>query len=878
MGPPEVIGEQDDLKTPEVVQSGSESPPNWNDLRTYTRAKQAIANVVRRLDSHFRHSDDELRAAACRDLMVKLAEDRFTLAVLGQFNRGKSSLMNAIMGRQILPTGVLPLTSAITVLRFGSCERLVIERKGWSLPETAPFSALPNYVTQQGNPGNEKKVERVYVELPLPFLRRGLEFVDTPGVGSAVDANTATTMEFLPRCDAALFVTSVDTPLTAVETDLLSKLRGYVRKIIFIINKTDLLDDQERQQVVTYIIGALQRQMGTSSLRVFAASSKKGLKAKLAGDSEAYKESGLGPLEEAITSFLAVEKSSSFLMAILDKAAAIASRELQELDAARQAQGIPPETLEQKLSQLQDRFRQLKQDRDRDLAELRQRARQSATTSLDREFAAFVSAQMPTILAQLEREVSDASGWSSNAANLAADRVLRGFWEKVTEWINSLGPRLETEINQATRPARAPLENQLAAIPSAAVSVTGGGPREDIQKAEDAEPLPSLDLPPLALRKPQWTPKIPGTLRYTPVSLGRRRVQDCLRKQFEEAVAACRAEASKAVDRAVNQAVDQLASAVQDLAGRTESRLLTAISSQACKAAWPADHSSADVCPASGRERIVEIQQSISSLRDAILRHDPAEQLPGALDLGPAAVVPSAPSPAEAEPEATRSELPDVRSELQRWGCPLCNHLIDTAFEFYRHFQYRLSADETTQRLFAEQLGLCPLHTWQLAAISSPQGLSVGFPKLLERVSAILSGLLDEPSEMAGRVAALVPTGGSCQVCGLLRAEEHEHVARLLQFLGQPVGRDTYVRGHGFCLRHLAALLAASPPADLATFLLGEAVRRFDQLSEDMQSYAIKRDAIRSGLLTGDEEQAYLRALVRLAGHQGLCGVWPPGE
>ena len=252
----EVIADRAELNNPEILPSGYANQPDRCELRAYTRDKQAVAAVVRRLDAHFRHAGDEPRAEACRELMVKLAEDRFTLAVLGQFNRGKSSLMNAIMGRQILPTGVLPLTSAITVLRFGSHEQLVVERKGWPFPETAPFSALAGYVTQQGNPGNEKQVERVYVELPLPFLRRGLEFVDTPGVGSAVDANTATTMDFLPRCDAALFVTSVDTPLTAVETDLLSRLRQYVRKIIFIINKTDLLDDQECQEVVAYIVGA----------------------------------------------------------------------------------------------------------------------------------------------------------------------------------------------------------------------------------------------------------------------------------------------------------------------------------------------------------------------------------------------------------------------------------------------------------------------------------------------------------------------------------------------------------------------------------------------------------------------------------------------
>jgi len=878
MDPTQVIAEQNDLKTPEAVPSGPESPPDWGDLRTYTRAKQAIANVVRRLDAHFRHSGDELRATACRELMVKLAEDRFTLAVLGQFNRGKSSLMNAIMGRHILPTGVLPLTSAITVLRFGSHEQLVIERRGWSFPETAPFSALPSYVTQQGNPGNEKQVQRVYVELPLPFLRRGLEFVDTPGVGSAVDANTATTMEFLPRCDAALFVTSVDTPLTAVETDLLSKLRQYVRKIIFIINKTDLLDAEECQEVVAYIIGALQRQMGTTSLRAYATSSKKGLAAKVARDDEAYRQSGLGTVEEAIASFLAVEKASTFLVAILDKAATIASREARELDAAGQAQAISSEVLQEKLSQLQNRFRQLKDDRGRGLLQLRQQARQRATETMDAEFSAFVAQQMPEVLEQVDRVVNQSHDWwPSGAAQHAADRMLGYFWEKLTEWINSQQPRLEREINQATGQAKASLESKLVTIPSAAVSVMGGITDDPAEKPDDGEPLPSLDLPSLTLRKPQWSPRIPGTLKCIPMPLGRRRVRECLRSQVEEAIAACRNEASRAVDRCMNQAVDELASAVDGLASRAESCLTKAWSAQAAGVGAPGGNGLVKTDPASRRQEIAEIQESLNSLRDTILRHDSAALK--ALDQGPAVVVPAASAPqTEAEPGITATEEPDVRRGLREWGCPVCNHLMEAAFEFYRKFQYSLSADEATQRAFADQLGFCPLHTWQLAAIASPQGLSLGYPKLLERLSDTLSGLLDGRSEAAGSVAAIVRSAQTCQVCRLLQSEEQGHIARLSQFFAEPAGREAYGRGHGVCLRHLALLLGASPPAEIARFLLGEAVRRFDQLSEDMRNYAIKRDAIRSGLLTSDEDEAYLRALIRLAGHKGLCGVWAAEE
>jgi hypothetical protein len=76
--------------------------------------------------------------------MAKLAEDRFSIAVLGQFKRGKSSLLNAIIGSNLLPTGILPLTSVITIVRFGSRERLVIQRRGRQFPEHEPIAALPD--------------------------------------------------------------------------------------------------------------------------------------------------------------------------------------------------------------------------------------------------------------------------------------------------------------------------------------------------------------------------------------------------------------------------------------------------------------------------------------------------------------------------------------------------------------------------------------------------------------------------------------------------------------------------------------------------------------------------------------------------------------
>jgi hypothetical protein len=315
-----------------------------------------------------------------------------------------------------------------------------------------------------------------------------------------------------------------------------------------------------------------------------------------------------------------------------------------------------------------------------------------------------------------------------------------------------------------------------------------------------------------------------------------------------------------------------LAFTVQVLASRAESRLMKALNDQAGGAPPPAEDGLATADPADRRQQIAEIQQSLSSLRDAILRHD-SDGLE-ALDQGPAMVVASAPPRSEAKPQPTASDKPDWPNELQGRACPVCNYLASAAFEFYCKWQYTFSTDEPTQRAFADQLGFCPLHTWQLAALASPQTLSLGYPKLLERVSTALSDALDGASETAGSVAALVQSSRGCHVCRLLQSEEQGHIGRLSQILAEPAGRDAYARGHGVCLRHLAALLAASPSADLARFLLGEAGRQFDRLAEDMRNYAIKRDAIRSGLLSDDESQAHLRALVHLAGHKWLRGPW----
>lgn len=303
--------------------------PDLEKLRVYSQAKMNLASQLRTVREAFTLLGLEDGEQQCGELVVKLAEDHFTLAVLGQFKRGKSSLMNAIIGRELLPTGVLPLTSAITTLKYGPEERLIISQENSSFTKKLPVDSLSDYVTEKGNPGNQKKVKTACVELPVPFLRRGIEFVDTPGVGSAIMTNTKVTYDFLPKCDAVIFVTGADTPMTSTELSFLREIREYVDKIFFVVNKIDIATEKERSEVLQFVSDTIRSQIECEAVKIFPVSARRGLDARITGDSALYEKSGLKALEESLSSFLSKEKSAVFLASVANKALKILEQEIE---------------------------------------------------------------------------------------------------------------------------------------------------------------------------------------------------------------------------------------------------------------------------------------------------------------------------------------------------------------------------------------------------------------------------------------------------------------------------------------------------------------------------------------------------------------------
>jgi hypothetical protein len=243
-------------------------------------ALKMTGDRLRELEDLARDAQADAIAAETRTLAERAAEGRFHAACVGQFKRGKSTLLNALVGFDVLPAGVVPVTSVPTVLRYGDPPPSMDGSEGrrslsariqsadgvWT---AIPSDSLVEFVAEERNPGNEKGVRAVEVFVPSPLLRSGLCLVDTPGLGSVFEANTASTRAFLPQIDAALVVLGADPPLSGEELALVQEIAREVPALIFVLNKADRVSERERMEAEQFARRVLAERIRRPVERVF---------------------------------------------------------------------------------------------------------------------------------------------------------------------------------------------------------------------------------------------------------------------------------------------------------------------------------------------------------------------------------------------------------------------------------------------------------------------------------------------------------------------------------------------------------------------------------------------------------------------------------
>jgi len=794
-------------------------------LTGYQRRRLELADMIRAVLPVAHAYGDEQREQDIRALLTRLAAGRFQLAVIGQFSRGKTTLMNALLGEAYLPTGALPMTSVVTTVRYGTRARALVRSHAAALPVEVPVAEVARFVARASADRARMRVASVEVEIPAELLRLGFEFVDTPGVGSAIAANTAATLRYLPRADAVVFVTGFDSALTRAEADFLTTAAGQAGKLFLVINKRDLVSDADAAEVTGYV-----RRWARDSLpaepTVFGISALQALEGATGRDPGLLAASGIGPLRDALTQFLTAEQGRVALANITAAAAGLVARQQRDLRAGRLAGGDRPghasavTAFESRVGELQDHLTAV--------------ADRIASTA-DGVVSGVISERGPGWEAELSGILAPAATTPPGAgaapdadpvsdaldALRVAGRQAAGDWleRRAAELREAVIAAAAEDIGAMLDLARSPRElgAAIAGLPVYAGRLAGWV----------AEEVPELTVPVV-----DWIVPDP------PARSRRRR---------------SRGSADDA-DRGMSAALD---AAVAGFAGRADSGFRAAAADWARRLGEQA-----------GRQAGAEAAQFRRYMSAPPREDDVAvlADLAGRLaDFGEslAAWVPDAIGPAAgaaAEPHAAA-----VAGEGR--ACAVCGELETAQTQYLIRRQYLLATREADQARHAEAGGFCPLHTWQYAHLASPVGISAGNARLADHLAGMLRDAAAgcrAAGELAGRVAVLA-RATSCPACAVLARTEREAVEQLAAQV------PSAAEPPPLCLRHLALVLEKLPSLPAGRVMTSAVAATLQRASENMRAYALKREALRRGLITADEASAYSDALRLLAGQPALA-------
>jgi GTP-binding protein EngB required for normal cell division len=427
-------------------------------------AKGSLGEPLERLASVADALGAERLAAEARELSQRVAEGRFYVACMGEFKRGKSTLVNALLGERLLPAGIVPVTTVPTVVRYGSRRgaRVRLSSGRW---EEVDLGALEDYVSEERNPENQKGVEVVEVFLPAPILASGMCLVDTPGLGSVFAAGSRATRAFIPHVDVGLVVVGTDPPLTGEELALIETVASQVHTLIVVLNKADRVSSAERDVAVAFAKQVIERRLGRTVDRIYEISAVERLERRGPERDWPALVKTLDGLVRGSDRSIALKAQERGLVRLSGQLLGLLNAErealLRPLVESERRLAVLSETLaaaEQALEELGMRFTREQQRLSGELVERSQRFLETAIAGARLELGAAVASLQQRWGPRFRRGAMDAAQevarrwilpWLSEEqsyAETAYRRVERRFVEMANDFLNRLAASGEAEL------------------------------------------------------------------------------------------------------------------------------------------------------------------------------------------------------------------------------------------------------------------------------------------------------------------------------------------------------------------------------------------------------------------------------------------------
>jgi hypothetical protein len=375
-------------------------------------------------------------------LAERLREGRFYVACVGQFKRGKSTLLNALLGACVLPVGVTPVTAVVTVVRYGPAPGARVRMHGtWS---EIPMDALADFVAEERNPENVKQVEAVEVFAPSRLLRTGMCLVDTPGLGSVFAGNTLATRAFVPHVDAAIVVIGADPPLSGEELALIADLSAHVRDLQFVLNKADRVGAEDRAQAVAFAKAQIARRLAGAEPRIYEVSALE----RFEGRGEPLDFASL----EADLHHLAKAAGAGLITAAETRGVARAARALlREVEERRGALTRPLEESEARMKSLRQAQREAEQALS-DLGALFTAEEQRLSRAFEAARVAFLAEAAPAARREVSDRVAGLAARSRSHLRHGAMSAAQDVAEQtIAYWLTTAEPEGEALFRAALR-------------------------------------------------------------------------------------------------------------------------------------------------------------------------------------------------------------------------------------------------------------------------------------------------------------------------------------------------------------------------------------------------------------------------------------------
>ena len=491
---------------------------------------------------------------ALADLRARLRAARLRVLVAGEAKRGKSTLVNALLGRPVLPAGVIPLTALPTTVRYGQDEGVrAVFADGRA--ERFPLAALEDLVTERHNPGNRRNLGSVTVLVDEPVLARGVELVDTPGTGSVYAHNTAAAETALETMDAAVFVLTADPPVSASERELMTRVAARSVRMFVVLNKTDYLAPGELAEAVEFT-GQVVGEAAGRPVRVYPLSARAALTAR--------DDPGFRAFHADFISYLDRERAADLQLSAVTQARRLAgslrdevaltrrAAELRSGDAAGQVAAFAAR-LAAVAARGRDAAGLVRADSARLLAELNQAAQRAA-----RDRTRPVGDELTVLLDGPLRSAGAAEIERSGRARLAELAVAAA-----ESWRQRQAAQLEGGLARLDARMIEDLRAELAAVRAAAADLLGLA----LTMPGGAERLaPDLRFFYLVAENAGQTELLAGAIRrHLPGEAGRRRARAYLRREVAELV-------PRLIGRARADLQYRLAEATRQLARATAAR------------------------------------------------------------------------------------------------------------------------------------------------------------------------------------------------------------------------------------------------------------------------------------------------------------------